>query len=167
MGIVYTTKVEPKKKPPDVTLITSNAKTQLFINVLKFPVLCPSCNQYSPNLFSHSGSHYGNVGSINCQCGEELKLTDSDNIIDFINIRSSTKTVKLDFYNLYHLTQVDFETIKSKYDFDVYKKYLNKQVSLENLIEHIEKVANIKITPIESDIILPESVKKWIALVKH
>ncbi len=78
MSLIYATKSEPKKKQPAVTLIINQAKGKIFSHITSYPILCPTCYQYSKELHSHYGSHHGNIGSVNCQCGEELKLADSD-----------------------------------------------------------------------------------------
>jgi len=56
------------------------------LNVNKFPLFCPSCRNYLNEIYQHNGSRYGQVGTIKCDCGETLSLTDSDNIIEYINI---------------------------------------------------------------------------------
>ena len=53
------------------------------LDVKEFPLFCPSCRNYLNEIYEHTGSRYGQVGSVKCDCGEELALTDIDNIVEW------------------------------------------------------------------------------------
>jgi hypothetical protein len=116
-------------------------------------------------LYEHEGSRYGQVGSVTCDCGEELSLTDDDNIIDYISIHLRKLKVVLDFKDLFKMNKADFENLKINHKYDIYEKYLNQTIELTELIDDIEKLKGETISP--SETVFPATIpmKKWLKLM--
>lgn len=156
-----------EKEKSNIELIIRDDQWGVQLDVKEFPIICPSCNTYFEELYYHNFSRYGQVGSVNCKCGETVHLTDSDNIVEYINCHSGNKTIKLDFKKLFQLASSDFELIAKKFNYDVFKKHRNERLNLTDLINGIELDNKIEVKPIESDIPLPLEIKKWIGLIEH
>jgi hypothetical protein len=156
--------VQDKSK---IDLIVRGDKWGVQLDVKEFPIICPSCNQYFPELYSHNFSRYGQVGSVNCSCGETVQLTDSDNIVEYIKCHSKDKTVTINFKELYQLTSSDFDIIRTKFTYDIFELHLNDRLNLSDLINEIQLENKIEVTPIESDIPLPLVIKRWIGLKEY
>ncbi|WP_106792738.1 hypothetical protein [Aquimarina sp. Aq78] len=136
------------------------------LDVKKFPLFCPSCRNYLNEIYEHTGSRYGQVGFIKCDCGEELALTDSDNIVEYINIHIRKLKTVLNFKDLFKMHKVDFEKLKNHYGYDIYEKNLNKRIRLDNLIIDIETHIGKRISPIETEFPATIGIKKWLSLME-
>ena len=152
------------RKKSNIELIIRGGQWGVQLNVKVFPIICPSCNEYFDELYHHSSSRYGQVGSIKCKCGATVHLTDSDNIVEYIKCHSQEKVLVLDFKELYHLRSSDFESIDNIYSYDIFERHLNDTVDLADLIRLIKIENRIEANHIESDIPLPQVVKEWIGL---
>lgn len=157
---------EMNKEKSIITLIVRGDLFGVQLDVKIFPIICPSCNKYFDELYTHTSSRYGQVGSKECRCGKTVHLTDSDNIVEYIDCHSENKTITIDFKELFQLKTSDFKLIAEKYGYDVFEKHLNEYLDLEDLINRIEITDGIKTKPVDSKIPLPETVKKWIGLKK-
>lgn len=135
------------------------------LDVKEFPLFCPSCRNYLNEIYEHTGSRYGQVGSVKCDCGEELALTDSDNIVEYINIHIRKLKIVLNFKDLFKMNQVDFDKLKNHYGYDIYEKNLNKRIELDNLIKDIESHIGETISPIETEFPTTVGIKKWLSLM--
>ena len=149
----------------NIDLIVRGDKWGVQLDVKSFPVFCKSCNSFSKEIYEHKGSRYGQVGSVTCECGQKLNLTDSDNIVEYIIIHSNNDETILDFKELYKLRIQDFETLKSKYGFDIYKEYLNQTIDLTSLIKNIEQKTGILFEECESEFPAPSEIRKWLWLM--
>ncbi len=136
------------------------------LDVKKFPLFCPSCRNYLNELYEHTGSRYGQVGSVKCDCGEELALTDSDNIVEYINIHIRKLKTVLNFKDLFKMHKVDFEKLKHNYGCDIYEKSQDKRIELDNLIIDIENHIGETISPIETEFPATVGIKKWMSLME-
>ncbi len=136
------------------------------LDVKKFPLFCPSCRNYLNELYEHTGSRYGQVGSVKCDCGEELALTDSDNIVEYINIHIRKLKTVLNFKDLFKMHKVDFEKLKHNYGYDIYEKSQDKRIELDNLIIDIENHIGETIWPIETEFPARVGIKKWMSLME-
>ena len=101
-----------------------------------------------------------------CDCGEELALTDSDNIVEYIEIHIRKLKAILNFKDLFKMNQVDFEKLRNDYGYDVYEKSPNKRIELGNLIEDIEIHIGKTISPIETEFPATVDIKKWLSLME-
>jgi hypothetical protein len=158
------------------TMITENKEVELIVrdkpwgvqlDVKLYPILCPVCNSFSPSLYQHEFSRYGYVGKTTCQCGTELTLTDSDNIVEYINIHSKYSKVTLNFKELYNLTAEDFQTLNQRYNYNIFQEHANEQLSLAELIDEVAEKNGIQAKYYESSFPTPDSVKKWKWLIKQ
>jgi len=156
-----------QKEKSNIELIVRGSQWGVQLDAKEFPIICPSCNDYFEELYNHSFSRYGQVGSIECKCGEMVHLTDSDNIVEYINCHSEGKTINIDFKELFQLTASDFDLVTKKFGYNVFEKHLNERLNLTDLIKRIELDNEFEATPIESDIPLPPVIKKWIGLKEN
>ncbi|AIY14322.1 MULTISPECIES: hypothetical protein [Cellulophaga] len=136
------------------------------LDVKKFPLFCLSCRNYLSEMYEHTGSRYGQVGSVKCDCGEDLILTDSDNIVEYINIHIRKLKTVLDFKDLFKMRKADFEKLKSDYGYDIYEKNLNKRLELDKLIADIEKHNGETISPIDTEFPATIEIQKWMRLME-
>ena len=148
----------------DIRLIVKGGKQGVQIDVQKFPILCPSCNHYLPELFEHKISRYGHVGSIACNCGEVLNLTDSDNIVEYINIHTRDTKITIDFKKFFKLEKEDFNFLKSKFNYDIFKVHANKRIWLSELIKDLEEIIGDIIQPKTTGFPASRNQKKWLAI---
>lgn len=136
----------------NLVLYPSDGKWGVLVDARIFPVICPKCNSYQPDLYQHKSSRYGYVGAVGCSCGEQLHLSDSDQeFVGHINIKSTKKTLTIEFKEFYQLTEKHFERLKKDYNYDIYKEHLNTKLSLEDMLLEVEIINNIEIEPIEID----------------
>jgi hypothetical protein len=149
-----------------VDLIVRGEPWGVLLDVKLFPLQCPVCDFIFPNLFEHRGSRYGHVGQVVCKCGEELNLTDSDNIVEYIEIHTQIGKRTQDFRELYNLTSEDFQVLNQKYNYDIFQKHAGERISLLGLVDELEKITGIVAKSEESEFPTPISVKKWKWLVK-
>lgn len=147
-------------------LIVRGNKWGVQLNVKKIPIICPCCRNYLNEIYEHTGSHYGFVGYVKCDCGERLHLGDSDNIVEYIEIYCRETKVVLDFRDLFKMHNTDFEHLKNKYGYDIYKRHLNKSIELDNLIKDIENHNKKTILPIDTKFPSTVGMKKWLSLMK-
>lgn len=136
------------------------------LNVTKFPIFCPACRKYLSKMYEHMGSRYGQVGSVTCDCGEILDLTDSDNIVEYINIHVRKLKEVLDFKKLFHMENKHFEQLKNEVGYNIFEKHLDAKIELSCLILDIENHLGEKIPPIETKFPATIEIKKWIGLMK-
>jgi len=136
------------------------------LDVKEFPLFCPSCRNYLKEIYEHTGSRYGQVGSVKCDCGEELVLTDSDNIVEYINIHIRKLKIVLNFKDLFKMHKVNFDKLKNEYGYDIYEKHLNKSIELDNLIVDIEKNNGKIISPIDTEFPATVGIQKWMSLME-
>jgi len=148
-----------------IELIVRGLNRGVQLDVKEFPIFCPCCKNYLKEIYEHQGSRYGQVGSIDCDCGEKLYLTDSDNIVEYINIHVRNVKTVLDFKDLFKMRQADFEKLKNDYGYDIYEKYLNNRIELDNLIVDIEKYNCETIIPIETEFPSTIGIQKWLSLM--
>lgn len=149
-----------------VDLIVRGEPWGVQLDVKLFPIQCPVCEFFFPNLFEHRGSRYGQVSQVSCACGEELNLTDSDNIVEYIEIHSQAGKRTQDFKVLYNLTSKDFQALSQKYNYDIFQEHAGERMSLTELVEKVEKRTGIVAKSEESEFPTPIAVKKWQWLVK-
>ncbi|MFC6267850.1 hypothetical protein [Frigoriflavimonas asaccharolytica] len=147
-------------------LIVRGNECEVQLNVAKFPLFCPSCRNYMTEIYEHNGSRYGQVGSIKCDCGETLNLTDSDNIIEYINIQVRKLKAVVDFKKLFLMEKKDFEKLKNDIGYNIYEKHFNEKIDLNYLILNIENYLGEKISPFETEFPATIGIKKWIGLMK-
>jgi len=150
----------------DIELIVRGGEWGVQLDVKEFPIICPACNNYFHELFHHISSRYGQVGSVNCSCGETVNLIDSDNIVEFIVCHSTEKSIKIDFKELFRLRQEDFESLRINLMYDIFEKHQNERISLLELIQTIELECGIQVESIESEIPMPQIIKKWLGLIQ-
>ncbi len=137
------------------------------LDVMEFPIFCPACQTYFSDSYKHTGSRYGQVDNLDCNCGEKLSLVDSDNIVEYIKIFSKYSQITIDFKELFCLAEKDFDLLKVKYEYDIYKLHLNEQIYLENLIEEIESKFNFEVIPFQPDFPANEILCKWLGLLRN
>jgi hypothetical protein len=154
------------KEKSNIELIIRGDQWGVQLDAKEFPIICPSCNEYFEELYKHGFSRYGQVGSVKCKCGEMVHLTDGDNIVEYINCHSGNKTINIDFKELFQLTSSDFELIAEKFGYNIFEKHLNERLDLMDLIREIELDNEFEAKPSESDIPLPQAIKKWIGLLE-
>ncbi|MCF8716420.1 hypothetical protein JM658_16450 [Joostella atrarenae] len=147
-------------------LIVRGNEYGIQLNVTKFPLFCPSCRNYLTKIYEHNGSRYGQVGSIKCDCGETLSLTDSDNVIEYINIHVRKLKEVLDFKKLFQMEEKHFEKLKTDFGYNIYEKHLNEKIELNSLILNIENHLGEKILLMETEFPATIGIKKWIGLMK-
>ncbi len=136
------------------------------IHVDRFPLFCPYCKNYLKEIYTHTGSRYGQVGSVECECRAILDLTDSDNIVEEINIHVRKLTTVLDFKELFQLRKIDFKKLENDYGYNIFEKHLNQTITLDSLILNIEKHIEMKISPFETEFPATIEIKKWLSLMK-
>ncbi|WP_298766126.1 hypothetical protein [uncultured Polaribacter sp.] len=136
------------------------------LDVKKFPLFCHSCRNYLNEIYEHTGSRYGQVDSLKYDCGESLSLTDSDNIVEYINIHCRKLKAVLDFKDLFKMHKVNFDKLKNEYEYDIYEKHLNKRIELDNLIVDIEKNNGKIISPIDTEFPATVGIQKWMSLME-
>lgn len=147
-------------------LIVRENERGIQLDVKQFPLFCPSCKNYLNEIYEHTGSRYGQVGSVRCDCGEDLALTDSDNIVEYINIHIRKLKVILDFKDLFKMRKTDFDKLKRDYGYNIYERNVNKRIELDDLIIDIETHIKETISPIETEFPSTVGIKKWLSLME-
>lgn len=152
---------------PQVHLIVRGGQWGVQLDVRTFPIQCPTCRSFASTLFQHKGSRYGYVGSRDCECGAEIHLTDSDNIVDYIKCAGKDKSITLEFSNIFSLNSAAFERLKANLGYDIFEKHLEETIALSELNREIEETYGIIASPVEKEFPLPEEVKKWLGILRR
>ena len=151
----------------DVTLIVRGAPWGVQLDVKSFPVYCPSCQSYLPERFEHRGSRYGLVGSIQCACGDDLNLTDGDNIVEFIAIHGKNLKHRLEFDELFQLGEQNFGRLKAELGYDVFTEHAQERITLGELLNAVEEKTGADIIPLETAFPASDNVKRWMGLQRQ
>ena len=151
----------------NIMLIVRGGQFGVQLNVDLFPVLCPACKKYFPDLFRHQGSRYGHVDTIQCKCGERISLVDSDNIVEYIKCSTESASVTLEFKDIYSLNDQAFSTVAKGLGYDIYREHSGAVVNLNDLVQAIEQHSGIRAQPKAGKIPLPQAVLKWQDIVNR
>lgn len=151
----------------EIELLVRGGKWGVQLDVRKFPVYCLSCESYLNELYIHQGSRYGQVGNVICDCGETLRLTDGDNIVEYISVHQNNKKLTIDFKELFDLSSGSFTKLKDKYNYDIFERHLGERVELSSLVNEIENLIGKSFKAYKTNFPATESQKKWLSLIRN
>ena len=154
------------------------------IDVHITPLFCLHCDNQLDGFFHHGGSRYGYVDSIICNhCNSKITCTDSDNIVEYLNIYTEpegaifddNKKIVLDYYKLYKLEKQNWIALRSKTGYDIFTKKKGQRVTLNDVINEICEENRIELGTLQQIIPstdkkikkLPNIINKWIQLLDH
>lgn len=185
MGLSKIDGIRIKEEDCKINLkIREEDKWGVQIDVHLTPLYCLNCNNQLDGFFHHNGSRYGQVGSTICNhCGSEIFCTDSDNIVEYLNMYTqvkgttfdNTKKSILDYYKLYKLDKQNWIALKSKAGYDIFKRHKDECIPLDCVITEVCDENNIKLRYVQQEIPviderikrLPDIVNKWIVLLHN
>lgn len=173
MGIARINLVEAKNSSNHIKIKFKNGKIDtLWLHCTVFPLFCKNCQQSQTGLFLHSGSRYGQVGSLPCEfCGASIAIVDHDNIVESIKVNDEPCS----FEKLYLLSADYIEWFEEWYGITLAPENLFESwtdwVSVDQLREQIETLTGIetddgvRYQTDERFNPLPPDINRWINLL--
>ena len=173
MGIARINLVEARNSSKHVKINFTNGKIDtLWLHCTVFPLFCKNCQQSQTGLFLHSGSRYGQVGSLPCEfCCASIDIVDHDNIVESIKVNDEPCS----FEKLYLLGADYIEWFEEWYGITMAPESLfegwTDWMSVDQLREQIETLTGIetddgvryqtdeRLSP------LPPDINRWINLL--
>ena len=173
MGVARINLIEAKNSSNHIKIKFKNGKIDtLWLHCTVFPLFCKNCQQSQTGLFLHSGSRYGQVGSLPCEfCGASIAIVDHDNIVESIKVNDEPCS----FEKLYLLSADSIEWFEEWYGITLAPENLfegwTDWVSVDQLREQIETLTGIetddgvRYQTDERFNPLPPDINRWINLL--
>ncbi|OIU68701.1 hypothetical protein [Rossellomorea aquimaris] len=162
---------QAKKNEGKINLMIRNGAADPSVDVSITPIYCVSCDRQLPHLYEHTGSRYGQVGTINCEyCETPIHCTDGDNIVYELR----TSGFVMNYYHLYRLEKEIWITLKESYGYDISARHKGSTITLETVVDELSKEFKIpaatsrQYTSNDGKITMfPNVVVKWFSILEY
>jgi len=139
------------------------------------PLYCCNCTKQLAKFYKLDGSRYGQVGSVNCECGAEIHCVDSDNIVEYLDTITTfqNRTIgkhKIDFKTTYRLSNTDWQFVKDKIGYDIFihkNQTLELDVVMDEIIQENKLIIDsTKQFTADKFNRLPLLINRWLCLLE-
>jgi hypothetical protein len=162
---------QAKRTEGSINLMVRNGAAGPALDVSITPIYCVACDRQLPHLYEHTGSRYGQVGTIYCEyCENPIHCTDGDNIV--YELRTSGYV--MNYYHLYKLEKERWTALKESYGYDLAARYNGSTITLETVVDDLYEVFKIPAatsrhyTSTDGKITMfPKVVEKWFSILEY